>query len=245
MKNYFLGFVLIFVGSTAWPMDLPTNMTISDLREVIRIVTTNTSTKILSNPYPLGGYPGFEVGVSLETVDASDLASLGAGTTSTDLEIQFPKISVGKGLYKNVDIFFHFAPLSGGLDVNEFGSLLRWSFYETQRIPMNISFVTHGNHMNYGDKILGTTLGIEMLLAVNVNKLAVYFGGGHLQTTGQASVSLMEPAISANERQLVETTLQQMHTFVGLTFHQDNFFVAAQLDRYPDPVFSAKLGLRL
>ena len=121
-------FALIFLFSlNAIALEIPKGLTKSDRTEMVRILGLNSATKILSNPYPLGGYSGLEVGYSLEFVNVRDMRRLGCapgslGCLNTNLpeetEWRYSRLTVGKGLYSDVDAFFSFMPPVGGVNVS-------------------------------------------------------------------------------------------------------------------------------
>lgn len=45
------------------------------------------------------------------------------------------RLTVGKGLYNDVDVFFSFIPPTGGTRVSDYGAAARWSFYQAQIPP--------------------------------------------------------------------------------------------------------------
>ncbi len=64
----------------AWPvfaLEIPKGLTANDRTEVVRTVGLNSANKFLTNPYPLGGYSGFEIGYSVEFINVRDIRRLG------------------------------------------------------------------------------------------------------------------------------------------------------------------------
>src|SRR6266404_3530405 len=109
--------VLILLCARAWAFDIPHGLNESDRREIIRTLGVNAATKMLDNPYPLGGYSGFEVGLSTEFIDIRDIRRLGCQpgqpgctntTVSDESEWRYSRLTIGKGLYEDIDVFFHF-----------------------------------------------------------------------------------------------------------------------------------------
>jgi hypothetical protein len=168
---------------------IPKGLSQSDRLEIIRTLGLNAATKLLSNPYPLGGYSGFEVGYSVEFVDISDIRSVGSrvanGSDSNDTEWRFSRLTIGKGIFNDIDIFFHFIPPVGGVHVTDYGGAARWSFYQARFLPINVSAVINFDQLNFQDSYINQNLGADLIVGVNVNNIALYFGGGVLQGTGQ------------------------------------------------------------
>lgn len=230
-------------------LELPKSLDHDARIEVVRLVGLGTSSKLLTNPFPLGGYPGLEVGLSLELVNTADLSRLGAGTVKDEREFRYPRISFGKGLYNNLDIFFHFIPFSEDSQISEYGGLFRWSFYQARFLPINLSLLLHGSVLNMNDALSSETLGSELVAGISVNNFSLYFGGGFLTSTAefvaQGADAITISSDSPNRRGTIEEMVRETHTVVGITLHLSKYFMAAQIDRYREPVYSLKLGLRL
>jgi hypothetical protein len=258
---------ILFFSFSSLAIEIPKRLDAQDRREVARILGLNTSSKILSNPYPLGGYSGVEIGVSLEVVNIEDLSRLGcqpgeAGCPTTqvseDKELKYPRISIGKGLYKNIDFFLNFVPPMHD-DISDFGGMARWSFFHAKFLPINLSLLAHANRMNIKDALISENVGAEILAGVNVNNFAFYFGGGYLRSEvtflggdGQSgSVDAgdeqadrpADPKLNRDTNTLTET-IYSTHSLVGVSVHFSDIFAAFQIDRYRDPVMSFKLGVR-
>lgn len=261
---YSLFFISLLVAPGSQALDIPKELSQGDRIEVMRTLGLNTSTKILSNPFPLGGYPGVELGASLELINIRNLNSLGCSaqsdpdcpnqTRSSEQELRYPRISIGKGLYKDVDVFMHFTPPTSGLLISEYGGLLRWSFLEAPLLPINLSLIVHGNHINIGDSFSNTTLGSDFIAGINVNNFSLYFGAGFAKASGRfmagsasdqadSVVAPNDPAVSSDSMTVTEE-IEGAHTLIGISLHFKDFFAAAQIDRYHSPAYSLKAGFR-
>jgi len=246
-------------------LEIPKGLTVSDRKEVVRMVGLNSANKMLSNPYPLGGYSGYEFGYSVEFISVRDMRRLGCepgsagcpnSSESDETELRYSRLTVGKGLYNDVDLFFSFIPPTGGVQISDYGALARWSFYQAKFLPINISALLHYNQLNLADSFVNRNIGAELMVGVNVDNFAVYFGGGTIRAQGtfightaggrcgedctaEAGTKDMD-----ENRRTVTDTIQETHTVVGLSAHYENLFTAAQVDRYRDAVYSLKVGLR-
>src|SRR5476651_1584350 len=119
--RFWLCALLLLSSMKALAFDIPSGLNQSDRREIVRTLGLNSATKMLDNPYPLGGYSGFEIGLSSEFIDIRDIRHLGCApgsagcgnkTYSDESEWNYSRLTIGKGLYKDLDIFIHFiAPL--------------------------------------------------------------------------------------------------------------------------------------
>lgn len=251
--------LLFLLSPLLYAFEIPKRLDAEDRREVSRILGLNTSGKILSNPYPLGGYSGFELGLALEVINIDDLSRLGCQTgdagcptqTRSDAEeLRYPRISIGKGLYENIDVFLNFIPpFENGM--SDFGGMLRWSFFHAKFLPINLSLLVHANRMNLKDSLVTENFGSEILAGINVNNFSLYFGGGFVRNesrftggdSGAGVIAPTDPALTSSSNSVSES-LHSSHSLVGISLHFDNVFTAFQIDRYRDAVMSAKLGTR-
>lgn len=256
---------LVGAATSAFAFEIPKGLNNADREEVIRIVGLTSASKALSNPYPLGGYSGFEIGYSVEFVNVRDIRRLGcapgsSGCGNTNLsdetEWRFSRLTIGKGLYNDIDVFFSFMAPSGSVNASDYGGMLRWSFYQAEFLPINLALIVHGNQLNFGDAFMDRNLGAELMAGVNVDNFALYFGGGYLESTGTfiggdggpcttpgCTVDNNDPAVNSTTH-TVSNTVRETHTVVGFSLHYENIFAAAQVDRYRDAVYSMKVGLR-
>jgi hypothetical protein len=245
--------------SNARALDIP-KLNRADLSTAVDILGFNTSARLLSNPFPLGGYTGFEFGYSYEIVSTQDLSTLGTGTAARQSDFNLSRISIGKGLYNNIDVYVHFVPFSKSSQVSEFGGLVKWNFYQAAFVPFSMSMLFHGSTINIQDSFINQSLGADLLAGINVNNFALYFGGGQITAESRfmdrilnfctgvgvpagCDPSLPMPSSGANISPL-NTTEHSSHSFVGINMQFMELFFAAQIDRYEDPVYSLKVGYR-
>lgn len=262
-----LGFFILILTSAAFShaFDIPKGLNATDRDQVVRTLGTNVSTKMLDNPYPLGGYSGFEVGMSAEIIDIRDLRRIGCApgspgcanlAYSDESEWRFSRFTIGKGLYDDVDIFFHFLMPLGGVNVSDYGGALRWSFYQARFLPINVSVIGHFDQLNYRNRFTNRNVGGELMVGVNVESFAIYFGGGTIHSAGtfigkdssgncnnNCTVDPNDPAVDPNNH-TVTNKIVSTHTVIGISAHFENLFAAAEVDRYQDAVYSLKMGLR-
>ncbi len=147
-------------------------------------------------------------------------------------------------------------PPTGNVRASDYSGQLRWAFYQAESLPVNLSFVTYFNSLNFNDTFMNRNIGGELMVGVNVNNFALYFGGGLVEARGtfvgknNAGVCNEDCTVDPNDPELnttsrtVTNTVQETHTFVGFSLHYQNLFAAAQVDRYRDAVYSMKVGLR-
>jgi hypothetical protein len=243
VRSILISFIFL-LSSTVNALEIPANLLESELDDVTRILGFNTSTKFLSNPYPLGGYTGLEVGVSLEIINIEELSLLGA-QTNPQSEFRFNRISVGKGLFNNLDGYIHFVPYSKSNQVSEYGGLMKWTFFEATYLPFSISSLLHLNTINIEDSFVNQSVGGDFMFGVNVKRFALYFGGGYVRSRSLFTSNILDGSVPLTPEQTYKDTFTSSHSFVGVHIKIWQLFLAGQIDKYQDPVYSVKLGYRL
>ena len=168
-------FLFFFIAHPLLALELPKNLNREDRLNVVRLLSMGSSTKILSNPFPLGGYQGLELGLSMELINVADISRLGDGTHKELREFRFPRISIGKGLYNDVDLFFHFVPFSEESTMSEYGGMGRWSFYQARFLPINLSLLLHASVLNINDSLSSQTIGTELVAGISVDQFSLYY----------------------------------------------------------------------
>jgi hypothetical protein len=208
----------------------------------------------------LGGYSGVEIGLAMDAINIEDLSHLGcsvgsAGCANTRTysqnEYVTPRLSLGKGLFNDVDIFLEFLPPLTGTRTSDFGGTLRWSFFQAQYIPLNISVAVNANQITIQDQFNCLTYGSDVIAGLNINDFSLFIGGGYLfgigkftgGDSGDGVVSPSDPALNPNTNILTQRS-QIFHSVLGVTFHYGVLFLATEIDRYQDAVYSGKVGLR-
>jgi len=240
MKSFFF-FIPILIAFNAWAsLEIPNSMTTGDRKKVVEILGFSSAAKILGNPYPLGGYSGIEVGYTTEVISTGEMSRLGS-KPSTQSETTFSTLTLGKGLYHNVDIFLQFTPFSQTEAITGFGGQLRWGFYQAEYLPAHLSLVISGNNTNFQNKINTTTQGTDLVAGFSVQDLTLYTGVGLVRSIGTfvgGAGGVTSDANTATE------DLSTSHYLAGINVKFSKMFLAMQLDRYTQSTYSAKLGTR-
>lgn len=234
--------LLLFGAAAQAEVNIPPNLTASDREEALRILGLGISGKLLTNPYPLGGYSGFEFGLAIESVPVEEISRLGSKLSANQQPAKtfnYPKFAIGKGLYKDIDVFLHFIPYNQNTNLADYGGLVRWCFYQAAFLPASFSLIVHGNNSNVGNLIFTQSAGAELATGINVGDLALYVGAGRVFVTGRFVKSL-NPGASQEET----ATVSSFHSFFGGTLDFEPIFVALQIDQFTQTTFSGKLGLR-
>lgn len=236
-------FVLTIAASLAAQaaIQLPKNLSHDDRLKILEIVGFGSSSKILSDPYPLGGYAGFEVGFALENLPAEDIGRLGDQLPAPQRDLTISKLTFGKGVYNNFDFFFHFTPHMRPDEVVLYGGMVRWGFYQGSDRPISLSTLIHVNTVNFSNQLTTHTYGIDLVGGVTVESLALFAGIGAIEAGGR----FLGGSSGVTDTGAVESEFATgIHTIVGADIRIRNAFIALQIDRYKLPVFSGKLGYR-
>ena len=103
---FFLGLILLSMKALAFNT-LPKNLDTKAQIRALEILGYGSAAKILDNPYPLGGNLGIELGLTTDFIPLDDLANLGNKTHDAS-EFNYFTLTLGKGLYNNLDFFLYF-----------------------------------------------------------------------------------------------------------------------------------------
>lgn len=247
MDRYFILLLTVFIFLLALPLKvsakvhIPKNLTSDDRNDVLRILGPGTSGKILTDPYPLGGYAGFEAGIQVDTIPISDLADLGDTVPKQDF-FSYPIISVGKGVYKNVDLFVHFIPSSEGTGISEYGGIIRWGFYQMAYLPVSFAINVSANSANLNNQLITKNFGYDLTAGVTTQNLYFYGGLGQLQSNGDFSGGGVDGVTDTGQDEQNKVT--EGHYFAGVGLRYESVFLTGQMDYHDQPSYSVKLGFR-
>jgi hypothetical protein len=219
-------------------IQLPLNLNSSDRMEALKIIGLSASNKVLTDPYPLGGYAGFEVGFSIENFASSDLAHLGNGIQIPQTDANISRLTFGKGLYNDIDVFVQFTPYFRQDELSQLGGTVRWGFYQAAYLPMNLSVMVYANSGTLANQVSEHSWGTDLVGGITVENVAVFAGIGRVEANGVFASTVTDS--SHTEYEYVDG----LHTVVGGTVRFSNLFLAIQMDRYKQPVYSGKIGMR-
>ncbi|MCB0393379.1 MAG: hypothetical protein KDD25_02395, partial [Bdellovibrionales bacterium] len=220
--------------------EIPANLSETDREETLRILAFGTANKLLTDPYPLGGYSGVEVGVSIESVPVEDISNMGDETKSQESFV-YPKLSIGKGLYENIDVFVSLVPQNESTGIGQYGGLAKWSFYQATFMPASFSLSVFGSDTNIRNQLFAQTGGFSLTTGITMNYISFYFGGGQIYATGR----FIGGADGLTDTGVAEQEHVDMLFFVfGAVIRVEPVFAAVELSQYSQPVISGKLGFR-
>ncbi len=241
LRFLILCWLILHAAFASAAVRLPKDLTHSDRLKILEIVGFGASSKVLSDPYPLGGYAGLEVGYALENLPAEDIGRLGQGLPAPQQDITLSKITIGKGLYNNLDFFIQFTPYLHSDEVSQYGGIIRWGFYQGSDKPISLSALVHANTVNFSNQLTTHAYGVDLIGGVTVDSLAVFAGLGAIEARG----TFMGGSSGVTDSGFVEREFTSgLHTVVGADIRIKKAFVSLQIDRYKLPVFSGKIGYR-
>jgi hypothetical protein len=230
--------LLCLLFSSLMALEIPQGMGPDDQKRALEILGLGASSQFLSNSYPLGGYSGLEVSVSMAAIETSEIADLGNGTNRSS-NLYVPEITIGKGLYNNSDIFIHFMPPSKTQEISKFGASFRWGFYQALFLPLNFSLVVHADTLNIKNRISSKNLGADLLMGMTLSEFSFFLGGGYANASGNFIGGTSGVTLSnATENQKVESS----HFMFGATYNFEPFFIGASLNRFVGTVYTVKTG---
>lgn len=219
---------------------LPRGIRAEDRRPVVEILGGGSQLKLAGDPYPLGGYWGIEVGLSRENIDLAGLRSLGSGTAEQG-NFGITSVTLGKGLYYDVDMFLHFVPFGQEERVSSFGGGARWLFHELSSYPVFFSIQGGANSASFQNLVNLSNQSLDLLASFSFRDFAFYVGTGFIRSTGifLGGAGGVTASGSTELESLVGT-----HAVGGLSYRWDSIYVAAQLDRVFATNYTLKAGYR-
>lgn len=242
MKWPFLSFffVLFFSASVNAGLEIPTGLNMAERRKALEILGLSSTTKLLGNPFPLGGYSGIEIGYTFEVIPTEDLSSLG-NKTSSQSETVVSALTLGKGVYNNVDLYVQLSPFTQTESVSNYGGQVRWGFYQSEYLPAHLSVIAFASSTNFQNQISTLSQGTDLVAGFTVKDMTLYTGIGYIQASGIFMGGA--PGIT-DTGESVQENISQSHYVAGVNIKFSSLFLAMQIDRYTQATYAAKLGLR-
>lgn len=230
--------VLLETSQSALCFTLPAGLSSSDRREVVRTLGFGTSFRPITEPYPLGGYQGFDLGVSYESIPTGHIASYGTAVeTAQDSNLVLSRVTIGKGLFNKIDIYLSVLPIRQATTVSGYGGLVRWNFFEAPLLPLTLSAVVHASTQNIDNQVSTQSQGVDLLGGLTFDLMSVYLGVGHLTALGEFTPSSVGGAVESERVSIIRT-------YLGATVRWGVFFLGAQVDQTNLPMWGLRGGVR-
>ena len=182
--------------------------------------------------FPLGGFPGIELGLSYDSVAFS----------ATEGSQSLIKFQMAKGLYNNVDILFDFSPFSPDLGYTHYAGGARWRAYESGLIESLHAVLISGLFLQTSGTTFRETVYVSSFSAevytslifqrgsLNASYGRLFSDGRFREVQGEASEGI---DLSAQAFQ-VGGSLEVL----------PKFFVSASASLLPSPIYAVQLSVR-
>ncbi len=221
-------------------LPIPGQLASGDRSKIMQVLGYGSSTKILGDPYPLGGYDGLEVGISTEVLQTDQIAALGTHA-QPQAQTSYNTITVGKGIYNNIDSFVTFSLMGQSENVTNLGGQIRWGFFQASYLPIYLSAILHANSFNCENLIVTNTLGMDLIAGFKEGDVTLYFGGGPIRAQGVFSGGLGGITDSG---QATGAGIMDSRFLAGLNLKFGKYFIAGEMDNYASAAYAVKLGYR-
>lgn len=243
-KVYAFGFLLLmgvtFSRQAFTKVLLPDQMTQGEMRKVLQILGPATGSTPLSSPYPLGGWEGFEIGISKHYLPWSYLSEVDP-LVAEQKDLEYPLITLGKGLFYDFDLFLSITPILKSDVVNYFSTHLRYQFWNSQNKVLRLSALIFAGTANVNNQLNMQNNGFDLIGTITLDRVSIFAGVGSLVSNGRFIGG--QTGITASKNTEAERIFLT-HQLVGIEWPIGNFFIAAEADRYAIPYYSVKLGYR-
>ena len=221
-------------------IQIPYQMSTADMNKALQIFGYGSATKVLDDPYPLGGYDGLEIGFSNETMHTDRISSLGAGATQQS-QTSYQSVTLGKGIYNNIDTFVSFSLLGQAENISEVGGQIRWGFFQASYLPIYLSWILHGNTFNCQNLIVTNSLGMDLIAGFKEGDVTLYFGGGPIRASGNFTGGIGGITSSGQTQGI---GILDSRFLAGLNIKFGKYFVVGEIDNYASAAYAAKIGYR-
>lgn len=218
---------------------LPTNLTSAEQEDFLHLFGVQTTAKLLTNPYPLGGYDGFDIGVSITSVSLKDFDT----TNLKSEKLPYASFSIAKGLFNDVDIYFNFVPPLRQNNISNYSVLVKWSFNEGMFLPVVWSLSAHTGATNAADQFTSKSTGFELSGGYSFNRLSIYGGVGFVTSAGRfiGNKNGVNFTLSGADE---TNALSSNHLFIGGFYQVRRYYAAFQIDQYNELITTSKVGIR-
>jgi hypothetical protein len=245
MSKTFLLFIQIFIGLTlAVPAfaasSIPANLSTTEQQKVLEVLGFGSASKLLSSPYPLGGYSGVEISLGSEYIPLADVASLGNKNSSRG-DLNYLDVTIGKGLFYNIDIMIQFIPIPQSESLSGFAGQIRWAFYEASSMPAVLSIIGHTASTNFNNVVSAETTGFDLVGSVNMQDVSLFVGVGQARSLG-SFVGGSNGVTSSGQTESAD--VKSSHTVFGININIGQAFVAMEVDRYVQSTYGGRVGWR-
>jgi hypothetical protein len=233
--------VLFFTTLAVAKFKMPAQMNAGDRTTALQILGPATSNRLLSTSYPLGGSHGFEVSLSHHYVPCSYLSELGDKSGSTQ-DYEYPMVTMGKGLFYNLDLFLSFVPMTQNDFLDHFSTQLRYQFWQSESQLFRLSSLIYAGTSTLNNQMTMQSYGYDIVGTTTIDRVSLFVGVGTSFNNGRFIGGFKGITDSLNTETVTATLAHQL---IGVEWPIDDFFIAGEVDRYKIPYYSVKAGYRL
>lgn len=218
---------------------LASGLTKSNRIAVLEVLGLGSSSKNISTLQPLGTESGLEVAIAFEFINTDTINRFITDEKSQNT-LYYPKIIIGKGIYEAMDIYFHFIPYTATFGLSEFGSMIRYNFYNAPSSGFAVTGILHANSSNFNNQLVSRNLGADFMLGFGSKGLSVFttlgWAGAYGKFVGGTS-GITDTLIRESEE------VDSLHTALGMTTQWSMVNMTLSLDYYVEPVYTAKVSV--
>jgi hypothetical protein len=234
-------FILNQISFSAWArLDIPNNLTAVDRAAVSKDFSRGLTNKWVENPYSLGGFSGYSVGVSLEQLETESFAKYGSGAAEQKTT-SLAQIFFSKGLYYNFDFSLQWVPLGQSERTSGYGGAVKWGFFEMSEFPLFFNLRLAANTTNFQERISAVSQSLDLLSTLDFEKFSLSIGFGLTKTSTQFIGGVSGINIEGTTQ---SESLSAMHSIGLLTLKLNPVFLTASLDVGSKVVSSFAIGAR-
>lgn len=231
--------LLILLPSSQAEFSLSTGLNKESRISVLKVLGLGSSMKNISTLAPLGTDNGLEVAVAFEFINTDTINNFITDKQSKNT-LYYPKIIIGKGIYERLDLYFQFIPYTATFGISEFGSLLRYNFYQMEESPFYITGMIHANSANFNNQLVSRDLGADVMFGYGEKELSLYttlgWAGAYGKFVGGAS-GITDTGVPEKE------DVHTLHAALGVNSQWNYLNLTLSLDYYVEPVYTAKISL--
>ena len=235
MKKIFILAILLTTTPLYGKIEFP-DFTSDEIDRITKTLSPAVTPNPLSSLIPLGGYSGLELGLSVSLVDISPIPSL--EKSLNEKEFYFPRITLGKGLFHDVDIFLSITPNVTRYTLSDYAASIRWSFLELSHYDLNFSVIPYFSSLELNHELFLKNQGVGIYMNWHRDFFDIYFG--IKQNQGKTTFQLKTSELDVKKQGISKKLLPSL----GLVLHKLPFFLSFHANKLEEIQYSLKIGLR-
>lgn len=220
---------------------IPHQLSQTDRHSALLLLGPATSSRVLSSPYPLGGFQGIEVSLSRQNIPFTFLNSIG-DKKNDQRDLDYSTLTIGKGLYYNIDLFLSFIPMIQYDSLSHFSTQIRYQFWQSNNNFFRLSGILHSSTSNIDNQISLQSYGYDFVGTTTIDRVSLFIGIGNSTNRGRFIGG--KNGLTDNLETVTEVSIIP-HQLIGIEWPIANFFWAAQVDRFNFPFYAFKFGYRM